>query len=141
MDKTRRSVDVFLRRLPEPHRTAMVTIDRLLTGAMPSASRRPWVGTFWGGSHQEIIGYGDLTEPRPDGETVDWFTVGLARQQRHFSLYVNAVENGQYLAHRYAERLGNVKVASASITFRRLDDLDLDTLRDLAIHAHRVARD
>ncbi|MGI8876706.1 MAG: DUF1801 domain-containing protein [Egibacteraceae bacterium] len=138
MDKTRRSVDAYLRSVPEPDRAAMVAIDRVFIEAMPGAPRRLWVGTLWGGTHQEIIGYGDLVQARPKGETVDWFTVGLARQQRHLSLYVNAVEDGQYLGRQYADRLGKVKVGSASLGFRRVDDLDLDVLRQLAAHAHRL---
>jgi hypothetical protein len=139
MEKSRRSVDVYLRGVPEPDRAAMVAIDEVLVGAMPGASRRLWVGTFWGGTHQEIIGYGDVTQAGRDGKEVEWFTIGLARQQQHLSLYVNAVEDGEYLAHRYADRLGKVKVGSASVTFRRLDDLDLRTLRKLAARASRLA--
>ncbi len=139
MEKSRRSVDVYLRRLPEPDRAAMVAIDEVLVDAMPGASRRLWVGTFWGGTHQEIIGYGDVTQAGSDGKEVEWFTIGLARQQKHFSLYVNAVEDGEYLAHRYADRLGKVRVGSANITFRRLEDLDLGTLQKLATRAYRPA--
>ena len=116
----------------------MVAIDGVLVEAMPGASRRLWVGTFWGGTHQEIVGYGDLRQPRPTGDPVDWFTIGLALQQRHVSLYVNAVEDGRYLAHGYADRLGKVKVGSASVTFRRVDDLDLNVLAELAAHAYRL---
>ena len=138
MEKTRRSVDAYLDRVAEPDRSAMVTVDQVLVDAMPGVSRRLWVGAMWGGTHQEIIGYGDLVQPRPKGPPVDWFVVGLARQQRHFSLYVNAVEDGRYLGHQYADRLGKVKVGSASITFRGVDDIDLDTLRRLAAHALRL---
>lgn len=138
MKRTRRSVDAYLDQVAEPERSAMVTVDQVLVDAMPGASRRLWVGTMWGGTHQEIIGYGDLVQPRPKGPPVDWFVIGLARQQRHFSLYVNAVEDGQYLGRQYADRLGKVKVGSASITFRGLEDIDLDTLLLLAAHAHRV---
>lgn len=138
MEKTRRSVDAFLRRQAEPERSAMVVIDQVLVDAMPSAARRLWVGTMWGGTDQEIIGYGDLAQPRPKGPPVDWFVIGLARQQRHLSLYVNAVEDGRYLAHHYADRLARAKVGSASVTFRGIDDIDLDTLRELAAHAFRL---
>jgi hypothetical protein len=109
----------------------------VLVDAMPGTSRRLWVGTFWGGTHQEIVGYGDVTQTGSDGKQVEWFTIGLARQAKHLSLYVNAVEDGQYLARRWADRLGKVKVGSASITFRRLEDLDLAMLRELATRAYR----
>lgn len=138
MEPSRRKVDVYLRSVPEPDRSAMVSIDRVLVDAMAGARRRLWVGTFWGGTQQEIIGYGDLTQPRPGGDSVDWFTIGLARQRRHLSLYVNAVDDGAYLSHQYADRLGKVKVGSASIAIRRVEDLDLAVLAEMATHAHRI---
>lgn len=71
----------------------MLAIDDVVVAAMPGASRRLWTGTFWGGTRQTIVGYGDLRQPRPRADPVDWFILGLARQQRHLSLYVNAAEN------------------------------------------------
>ncbi len=40
-----------------------------------------------------------------------------------------------YLAHRYADRLGKVKLGAASIGFRRLEDLDLVVLTELVTEA------
>jgi hypothetical protein len=71
---------------------------------------------------------------------VEWFAVGLARQKRHYSLYVNAVEDGRYLGQAYAGRLGKVKLGAASVGFRRLEDVDLDGLRALLEHAGRLTR-
>ncbi|MEZ0235709.1 MAG: hypothetical protein ACAH81_12290 [Actinomycetota bacterium] len=77
-------------------------------------------------------------QPRPRGEPVEWFLVGLARQQRNFSLYINAVLDGAYLLARHADRLGRVKTGSASLSFSSLDDADLDGLRALLTQAHEV---
>ena len=43
----------------------MATIDRVLVESMTGVSRRLRTGTFWGGTAQEIIGYGDIRQPRP----------------------------------------------------------------------------
>ena len=104
---------------------------------MPGATRWLWVGTFWGGTDQSIIGYGDIVQPRPRGADVAWFAVGLARQQRHLRLYANAVDDRRYLGQVYADRLGKVRVGAASISFRRAEDLDVDGLRTMLEHAHR----
>jgi hypothetical protein len=66
---------------------------------------------------------------------VEWFVVGLAAQKAYLSLYVNAAEDGQYLAKRYADRLGRVKVGSANVSFRRLADLDLPAALEMAERA------
>jgi hypothetical protein len=81
---------------------------------------------------------GEITQARRDGEAVAWFAVGLARQTRHFSLYVNATEDGRYLGQVYADRLGKAKIGAASLGFRQLDDLDLAALRELLERAARL---
>ena len=67
-----------------------------------------------------------MTQAR--GRTVEWFMVGLALQKQYISVYVNAVEDRQYVAEKYAPELGKVKVGKSSISFRRLDDVNLDVL-------------
>ncbi len=64
--------------------------------------------------------------------------MGLARQKRNVSLYINAVEDGQYVGQAYADRLGKVKAGAASLAFRRLEDIDLAVLDELLAHVERV---
>ncbi len=116
----------------------MRTLDRMITAAMPGRRRALYEGRFWGGTEQQIIGYGHIVQPRPKGEEVHWFLVGLARQKDHYSLYVNAVADGKYLGQQYEGRLGKVKLGSASIGFKRIDDLDLEVLSDLLGRAHEI---
>lgn len=123
-------------------RADMLALDRLITEAMPHRCRVLWEGVMWGGTEQSIIGYGDLVQPRPRGDDVEWFLVGLARQKRNYSLYVNAVEDGRYLGQHYEDRLmtsgKGVKIGSASIGFTRLDQIDLDVLRELLARADEL---
>lgn len=120
----------------------LVTVDAVLTEALPGASRRLWRGTFWGGTEQSIVGYGDIVQPRPRGGDVEWFLIGLARQKQHVSLYVNAAEGREYLARTYVARLaarpGAVKAGAAVLTFTDARALDLGVLADLARHAARL---
>ncbi|MDW3179916.1 MAG: hypothetical protein R8J94_21170 [Acidimicrobiia bacterium] len=139
MDKTTKSPDAYLAAAPDEYRDDLFTIDSLLVESMPGRSRTLWEGVFWGGTEQTIIGYGDLTQPRPNGESVEWFIIGLSRQKAHTSLYVNAVEDGQYLGAIYGPKLGKVKLGAASIGIKRLEHVDLDVLALLASHAHRIS--
>ncbi len=132
-------VDTHLDGIADPDvAETMRTLDALITSAMPDRRRALYEGTFWGGTEQRIIGYGHIVQPRPTEEDVHWFLVGLARQKDHYSLYVNAVEDGAYLGQQYEGRLGKVKLGSASIGFKSLDDLDLDVLEELVQRAHEV---
>ncbi len=84
-------------------------------------------------------GYGDLLQPRPRGDAAEWFLVGLARQTRSYSVYVNAVEGGAYLLASYEGRLGKVKVGSASIGFADPGDLYQEVFADLLRRAHELS--
>lgn len=132
---TSRNVDTFLTELPEPARTDMLALDALITDIFSNAPRVMWEGVFWGGTEQSIIGYGDMWQPRPKGESVHWFVVGLALQKAGISIYVNAVKDGQYIGKSYGTRLGKVKIGAASIGFRKLAALDLEVLREMLIEA------
>lgn len=137
MQVSDRPVDDHINSLPEGVREDFKTVDALVADVFSGEPRVLWEGKMWGGTDQEIIGYGDFTYESTK-ETVEWFKVGLAAQKNHFSLYVNAVEDGEYLSKSYADRLGKVKVGAASIGFKDLSAIDLGELRAMLEHARRV---
>ncbi|MGH4023272.1 MAG: DUF1801 domain-containing protein [Pseudonocardiaceae bacterium] len=116
----------------------MAELDKAMSRVMGGHPRVLWTGVFWGGSDQAIIGYGDYTYTRPRGKDITWFIVGLAVQKNYLSVYVNAVEDHQYLAEKYAARLGKAKVGKSSISFKRLADINVDALLDLVEHAKQT---
>ncbi|MDJ0792516.1 MAG: DUF1801 domain-containing protein [Acidimicrobiia bacterium] len=131
MERTDIDVRDFLRGLPDDVRSDMETLDGIIHEEMHGLDRVLFTGTFWGGSHQDIIGYGTYTYRRSDGKAVEWFVVGLARQKDYTSVYISAVEDGQYLSEKYAADLGSVKVGKSAISISSIDDLDLDAFRRL----------
>lgn len=138
MDVTDRNVDDFLSALPVEVRDDMLALDAVISAAMTGLPRELYVGKFWGGSNQEIIGYGRLSYSRADGKDVEWFMVGLAVQKNYLSLYVSAVEDGKYLSERYGKDLGKVKVGKSSISFTSTADIDLDAVGTLVARARTV---
>ena len=136
MRVTDRSVEDHINSLPEGVREDFEAIDGLIVEVFSGEPRVLWEGKFWGGTDQEIIGYGDFTYENSDN-TVEWFKVGLALQKNHLSLYVNAVDEGEYLSRTYGDRLGKVKVGAASIGFKDLSAIDLGELRAMLEHARR----
>lgn len=139
MERTDVDVEAYLSGLTGDNADAMRALDEVIAPIMSGLPRSLWEGVFWGGTTQSIVGYGDLRQPRPGGDPVDWFLLGLARQKRYVSLYVNAVENGEYLGKRYADSIGASKVGASSLSFARLEDVDLDELRALVTSARRSA--
>ena len=131
MKKTTTEPSKFLESLPDDVRPDMTTLDHEISAVMNGLSRDLWEGTFWGGTDQQIIGYGDYSYTRSDKQRVDWFIAGLALQKKHISVYLNAVENGKYVAETYGPSLGKVKVGKSSIGFKSLEDIDLEKLLEL----------
>jgi hypothetical protein len=138
MQPTDRDIDEFLTSLPEGVRNDLITLDREIGAAMEGLPRVLYEGKLWGGTDQEIIGYGLDSYVRSDGKRVEWAVVGLARQKNYISIYINTVEDRVYLAEKYGKRLGKVKVGKSSISFARLDDIDLDELVALVTKAREI---
>lgn len=141
MERTDRNVDEYLAELRSERADSLRAVDAVIAESLGGLERRLWEGVFWGGTEQQIIGYGDITQPRPRGASVEWFLVGLAEQKRHLSIYVNAADGDEYLARSWADKLGKVKASSAAITFASVDDLDLDQLRAMLARARALAPD
>jgi hypothetical protein len=135
MQRTERDPTAYLDSLSDDRRESMKLLDRMISEVMTGQPRALWEGRFWGGSDQMIIGYGNLVTVR-SGVKSEWFMVGLALQKRYISLYVNAVQDGKYVAEQYGSRLGKVKVGKASISFTDIHDIDLGVLREVLAIAH-----
>lgn len=139
MRRTKRSIAKFIDGLPQAVRADVQSLDEVIAPIMDGLPKALFVGKFWGGTEQEIIGYGVHTSVRPNGTEVEWFHVGLAVQKNYLSMYVNAVEDRQYLSEKYGASLGKVKVGKASLSFKSVADIDLDKLRDLITKARAIA--
>ena len=129
MEPTNDDVDAFL---ADRGSDDMTTLDAHIADVFGS-DRVLWRGIFWGGSEQAIIGYGDWTYRRPGKPDVNWFMVGLAQQKNAISVYIMAVEDGQYAVKKYADTFASgtgakPKVGSSVVSFKRLSDLDLEAL-------------
>ncbi len=53
-------------------------------------------------------------------------------------MYVSAVEGREYVAEKYGKEIGKVKVGKSSISFRSLDDIDLDKLLAIVAKAREL---
>jgi Domain of unknown function (DU1801) len=140
MQRSTTTPDEHIASLPDGTREDVAILDAAIVRAMPGEERVLWEGRFWGGSDQQIIGYGAYTYVGRSGASGDWFVVGLAVQKKYMSLYVNAAEDGIYLGKSYAPRLGNVKAGSANLQFKRAGDIDLEVLGEMVTRARALTR-
>ena len=135
MQRTTKDVGEFLASMEGTQGDDMRRLDDLISGRMPGQPRFLYEGVFWSGSEQQIVGYGVMDYQNRSGVMVEWFLVGFAAQKDHISIYLNAVEDGDYLLRQYEGKLGKAKTGSASIAFKTLADLDLDNLLEMVSRA------
>ena len=138
MKRVESSPDNYIASQDPDIRGVLEELHTRIKTALPGRDCCMWEGVFWGGSEQQIIGYGNYSYQRSDKKRVEWFTVGLARQKNYFSVYVNAVEGKEYLAEIYRSRLGKVKTGKSNISFRNLADVNLDVLTEMIEHAGKI---
>lgn len=138
MERTERDVDAFLASIECRRGEDIRRLDAAIVERIPGAERHLYEGKFWGGTDQQIVGYGVMDYENRSGENVEWFVVGLAAQKNYISMYVNAVKEGRYLLREYEKELGKAKVGSASISFAGLGDVDLEVLLALVEEAGRL---
>jgi hypothetical protein len=137
MQKVKKSPDKHIESLPEGQREDVRSLDKKISKIFTGQTRVLWEGVFWGGSEQNIIGYGDFNYKRSAKETVEWFMVGLAAQKNYISVYINAAEDGQYISKKYGDKLGKVKIGSSSVSFKKLEDVNIKELLKLVEIAKR----
>lgn len=76
-----------------------------------------------------MLGYGSFPYRNYKNEAIEWPTVALANQKNYISLYVCVVHKGKYIAEKYKKELGNVSVGKSCIRFKKIEDVNLVTLR------------
>lgn len=135
MEKTPTPPDEYIASLPPDRRADIEALDALLSSLLPGRPKTMWEGKLWGGTDQRIIGFGEYSYQRSDGNTVAWFMVGLTAQKNYISIYVNAADSEGYITQRWAEKLGKAKIGASSVSFKSLDDVDLDAISAMITEA------
>lgn len=74
-------------------------------------------------------GYGSFKYKNYKGQQLDWPVIAVASQKNYVSVYVCAVDEQGYLAEKYQQELGKVSVGKSCIRFKKLEDLNLETLK------------
>ncbi len=85
-----------------------------------------------------VLGYGEQPyQTKSMKEPIDWPVVALAAQKRHISLYLCALEDGQYVAEKHASELGNVSCGKSCVRFTKADKINRDALAKILADINR----
>ncbi len=114
-----KSVKEYFDMLPEERRQTMEFLHKFILKTAPSLKPN---------FLYNMPGYGTFPYKNAKKETLEWPTIGLASQKNYISLYICAVDNGEYLAEKNKDALGKVNVGKSCIRFKKLEDLNLKIL-------------
>lgn len=121
----------YIASLPDERRSAVRTLHDAIQKAAPDLEPH-----LSGG----MLGYGRYHYKYASGREGDAAVVSLASQKNHISLYMCAVENGEYLAEKNKERLGKVSVGKSCIRFKKLEDLDVKVAMELVKRSAKLMK-
>ncbi|MFN8379559.1 MAG: DUF1801 domain-containing protein [Anaerolineae bacterium] len=109
----------------------MRTLHRMILEVMPAC--RLW---FLDGKNSEgkivsnpNIGYGVRTIDYADGQSREFYQIGLSANKTGISVYILGIKDKDYLAQNYGNILGQASVTGYCMKFRALDKINLDVLK------------
>jgi len=116
---------------PEPKRTDMRELHRVILGLMPKC--KLWLLDGKDGSGKIVsnpnVGYGTQTMKYANGDTREFYQIGVSANTAGISVYILGIEDRKYLAQVYGKDLGKAKVTGYCIKFKALRDISMETLK------------
>lgn len=116
------SIEDYIASLPIDRKDTIIFLHNFIQEVVPTLK-----------SHfaTNMLGYGTFPYRNYKKELIDWPIIALANQKLYISIYVCALEEGEYLAERYKDKLGKVSVGKSCIRFKKLEDLNLLELKKI----------
>jgi hypothetical protein len=123
-------IETYIASQPEPKRSDMRALHRLILKAMPRC--KLWFLDGKDGDGKTVsnpnIGYGLHTIKYANGKAREFYQIGISANTTGISVYILGLEDKKYLAKAYGKKLGKASVSGYCIKFKTLKDIDIETL-------------
>lgn len=123
-------VQNYIAGLAQPKRNDLQTLHRMALGVSPNC--RLW---FLDGRNSEgkivsnpNIGYGVQAKRYARGDVKEFYQVGLSANTAGISIYIMGLNDKTHLSKAYGQTLGKAKITGYCVTFRSLNDVNLDVV-------------
>lgn len=117
-----KSTEEYMAMLPDERREILEKLQKLITGTAPSLKPN-YV--------YNMPGFGAFNYTNNKKEVLQWPVISIASQKNYVSVYVCAVIDGEYVAEKFKDELGKVSVGKSCIRFKKIDDLNWETLKKI----------
>lgn len=126
-------ISTYISSLPEQKRSDMETLHQMILSINPDAQL--W---FLDGKNDEgktvsnpNIGYGFFKLNYKDGSSRDFYQIGLSANTTGIYIYLMGISDKTYLSKTFGKTIGKASVMGYCIKFKKLNDLDLEVLKEL----------
>ena len=116
------SVKEYFDMLPEERREPLEFLHKFIQETVPSLKPN---------FLYNMPGYGSFKYKNYKKDILKWPIIALASQKNYISVYVCAVKDGEYIAEKYKNELGKVSIGKSCIRFKKLEDLNLETFKEV----------
>lgn len=124
-----KNAEDYLNSLPEERKQPLLFLHKYIQKVSPK---------FKSYFANNMLGYGSFPYKNYKKETRDWPIIALASQKNYISIYICALEKGEYLAEKYKDTLGKVNVGKSCIRFKNLEDINLPELKKILKKAEKA---
>ncbi|HLO90909.1 MAG TPA: hypothetical protein VK172_07060 [Lentimicrobium sp.] len=125
-------IENYINSLPEPKRGEMHELHQRTLAVLPGC--KLW---FFDGKNSEgkvvanpNIGYGSHTIKYANGETKEWFQIGISANTTGISVYILGIPDKTYLVQTFGKKLGKASVTGYCIKFKTLKDINIGVLEE-----------
>jgi len=126
-------IDRYVADQPPSKREEMQALHRIILRVAPNC--RLWFLDGRNGDGKIVsnpnIGYGQQTISYANGDSRDFYQIGVSANTTGLSVYVMGIEDRRYLADTYGKRLGKASVTGYCVKFRRLSDVNLEVFEEM----------
>lgn len=126
-----KQIKAYIASQPEPKRSELETLHQIILQIDPSC--KLW---FLDGKNSDgkivsnpNIGYGEQIMYTADGKSRPFYKVGLSANTTGISVYIMGIDDKTYLAKTFGSSLGKASVTGYCIKFKKLNDVNLETLK------------
>jgi hypothetical protein len=126
-----KQIKEYIATQPEPKRGEMQQLHHIILALMPTC--KLW---FLNGKDEKgktvsnpNIGYGSQTVKYANGNTKEFYQIGISANTTGISVYIMGVSDKTYLSRTFGRELGKATVTGYCIKFKTLTEIRIDVLK------------